>query len=235
MEIFMFFMVAIIVVVIIVVVVLYLLFNPTEEKFEYVYKKINDFPYNLRDDFLSDAEKSFYHTLKVYLEERAVVCPKVSLKDMFFVSNKSNKDYMKYFNKIAKKHVDFLLCEPKTMKPLCGIELDDSSHSRQNRIDRDLFVDKVFENAKLRIIHIPNKKGYTKEDLNAVLQIFTMQNNETKIETVQIATENVNSEIKICPKCGANMVLRTTKKGENFGKQFYGCSNYPKCKEIINL
>lgn len=33
-----------------------------------------------------------------------------------------------------------------------------------------------------------------------------------------------------CPKCGSNMVLRTTKRGENAGKQFWGCSAFPKCK-----
>lgn len=33
-----------------------------------------------------------------------------------------------------------------------------------------------------------------------------------------------------CPRCGADLVLRTAKKGPNAGNQFYGCSNYPKCR-----
>ena len=33
-----------------------------------------------------------------------------------------------------------------------------------------------------------------------------------------------------CPRCGADLVLRTAKKGPNAGSQFYGCSNYPKCR-----
>ena len=37
----------------------------------------------------------------------------------------------------------------------------------------------------------------------------------------------------ICPKCGALLVLRTAKKGINSGQQFYGCSNYPKCRYIL--
>jgi DNA topoisomerase-1 len=39
------------------------------------------------------------------------------------------------------------------------------------------------------------------------------------------------SEDKICPECGAPMVLRRSK----FGKLFYGCSRYPKCHGIINI
>lgn len=38
-----------------------------------------------------------------------------------------------------------------------------------------------------------------------------------------------------CPKCGAKLVLRTAKRGENTGKQFYGCSSYPKCRFVRNL
>lgn len=36
----------------------------------------------------------------------------------------------------------------------------------------------------------------------------------------------------LCPKCGAAMVLREVKKGENAGKQFWGCVSYPKCRGV---
>src|SRR5690554_7529672 len=35
---------------------------------------------------------------------------------------------------------------------------------------------------------------------------------------------------KICPLCGGNLVIRKSKYGE-----FYGCSNYPKCKHIEQM
>lgn len=38
-----------------------------------------------------------------------------------------------------------------------------------------------------------------------------------------------------CPRCGALMVLRTAKRGEHAGRQFYGCSRYPKCKGIVSI
>lgn len=41
-----------------------------------------------------------------------------------------------------------------------------------------------------------------------------------------------DSTIHKCPRCGGNLVLRTAKKGDNAGNQFYGCSNYPKCRYI---
>lgn len=33
-----------------------------------------------------------------------------------------------------------------------------------------------------------------------------------------------------CPSCGAALTLRTAKKGEHAGEQFYGCSRFPKCR-----
>lgn len=39
----------------------------------------------------------------------------------------------------------------------------------------------------------------------------------------------------ICPRCGSKLVLRTAKKGDNAGNQFYGCSAFPKCRYIKNI
>ena len=37
----------------------------------------------------------------------------------------------------------------------------------------------------------------------------------------------------ICPKCGAEMILRTAQKGPNVGQKFWGCSNFPKCRATV--
>lgn len=44
------------------------------------------------------------------------------------------------------------------------------------------------------------------------------------------AVDESSCHKKICPRCGSKMILRTAKKGENVGQQFFGCSNYPKCR-----
>ena len=38
-----------------------------------------------------------------------------------------------------------------------------------------------------------------------------------------------------CPKCAKPMVLRTAKTGRNAGQQFWGCSGYPGCREVVRL
>lgn len=185
-------------------------------------------PYRVTDNFLTDTEKSFYRVLRQCVGDKAVICPKVGLKDMFFISKGVGKDYMKYFGKIAQKHVDFLLCAPDTMKPICGIELDDISHTNKKSYDRDLFVEKVYEDANFELIRISSKSGYTLSEIETALTgVF---DKSKKILEVQN-----NNEPVLCPKCSMPMVIRKASKGQNSGKEFYGCSNYPRCKEIINI
>ena len=41
--------------------------------------------------------------------------------------------------------------------------------------------------------------------------------------------------IPSCPKCGKPMALRTAQKGKNAGKQFWGCTGYPECKNVTEI
>ena len=42
-------------------------------------------------------------------------------------------------------------------------------------------------------------------------------------------------QMPCCPRCGAPLVLRTARQGTRAGKQFMGCSAYPKCRYILNI
>lgn len=38
----------------------------------------------------------------------------------------------------------------------------------------------------------------------------------------------------VCPKCGSAMVLRTAGRGRNAGRQFWGCSKFPRCRGTVD-
>lgn len=75
---------------------------------------------------------------------------------------------------------------------------------------------------KILAMNIENRKDYLKKY------------EEIKSEVSTSSVISSNDEL-ICPKCGSKLVLRIAKKDTNIGNQFYGCSNYPKCKYIQNL
>lgn len=55
-----------------------------------------------------------------------------------------------------------------------------------------------------------------------------------KIQEKYYAPRDIEHENK-CPVCGGKLILRTATKGSRAGKQFWGCSNYPKCKYVQNI
>jgi hypothetical protein len=198
------------------------------------------YPYRLRDDFLSPAEQSFYMVLKNVVGEYFTICPKVSLADVFFVI-RPNENKSAY-NRINRKHVDFLVCEPKTMKPRFAIELDDSSHKRPDREERDDFVDGVFNDANFPLIRIPARTGYNTAELGVLIKQTLQQvtgglQNQQSIHDVDVSSPAPQAQPPdsrpFCPKCGVRMVLRTARQGTQTGKRFFGCPNYPKCREVI--
>ncbi len=52
-----------------------------------------------------------------------------------------------------------------SLQPVLGIELDDSSHDRKDRKERDEFVDSLFAHAGLGILHVPTARAYQAVDL----------------------------------------------------------------------
>lgn len=191
-----------------------------------------EYPYLIRDDFLSAAELSFYLVLKTTLTDRALICPKVALGDLFYAKTQDHSKFRTYTNKIDRKHVDFLVSDPLTVRPLFGVELDDKSHQRQDRQERDAFVEKVFEAAKLPLVRIPAKRAYSVSELSALLQPYLgkIPTPAPLPEILQPASTN-----PACPKCGSEMILRTAKNGANQGDKFWGCSNYPKCRGVLKF
>lgn len=190
-----------------------------------------EYPYLLRDDFLSPAERSFYLVLKHIVSDRALISPKVALGDVFYVKSNNRSKFRTYTNKIDRKHVDYLLCDPKTVQPLLGIELDDKSHQRSDRQARDEFVEMVFKAAKLPLVRIRAQRSYTISELESLLRPH-IGSNQVETPNQPVISEKESTTPR-CPKCGIEMVLRTAKKGSTQGEQFWGCSDYPRCRGVL--
>ena len=80
-----------------------------------------------------------------------IICPKVRLLDI--IKPKSGeKKYKTLLYKVQSKHVDFVICD-QNMNIKAIIELDDSSHDKPDRIERDKFVDMILRSVGYKVIH----------------------------------------------------------------------------------
>lgn len=190
-------------------------------------------PYRKRDDFLSDAELSFYKVLSLAVGDQFAILAKVAMKDLLFVQRKGleNSETKGFQNKISQKHVDFVLCEPQGMKPELVIELDDSSHSNKKAIERDQFKNSAFAAANLQLLRVKVKRSYSPEELQRQILSVVSGSNMPPKKVIEVE----ESTSQHCPKCGSEMILKKAKKGPHKGNQFWACPNFPKCKAIVPI
>jgi hypothetical protein len=125
-------------------------------------------PYEKVDSVLTAAERSFYGALCQGLDSRYQIFAKVRLSDLVAVPRGTPRA-TSYQNRINQKHVDFVLCGTTDLAPQLVIELDDSSHARQDRRKRDAFVDAALVAAGLPILHVQTQRAYTLAELRAMI------------------------------------------------------------------
>ena len=127
-------------------------------------------PYQRQEALFTDCELKFLRVLDEAAGKRFRVFGKVRMADIIGVAEEIHgKDYRRAFSRIVGKHLDFVLCDPETLAPRCAIELDDSSHERDERRARDQFVDCAMEAAGLPLIHVPVEKSYDVTELRKIL------------------------------------------------------------------
>jgi len=185
-------------------------------------------PYRLRKQFLSFTELSLLSVLLDMAEGYYVVCPKVALNDIFYIQRPNENVH--FYNKIFRKHVDFLLCEPDTMKPALGIELVRPIRREETR-SADKFMEELFMDAGLPLVHVPSGEEYELTDL---VNLFNLAIQKVKQNQPQ-QEEDVSDSVPLCPECGLMMVLRIHREGSQAGKRYYGCMNAPTCRGVVEI
>lgn len=179
--------------------------------------------YRQRADFLTPAEAAFFAVLREAVGADWHIMSKVRLADL--VHAPTGREWQSAWNKISQKHVDFVLCDPATVRPLVVLELDDRSHRRPERIERDAFVDRVFADAALPILHVPLRRNYDLRALRGQIE---------RALSLAVPTASTG-DTRQCERCGAAMRRRVARKGEHAGAVFWGCTNYPRCRHIVPI
>ena len=108
---------------------------------------------------LTKSELKFYRILKQITDKLgySLFC-QVSLYEI--IKSKNYKD----FNKIKSKSIDFVITQENCKILLC-IELDDKSHEKQKRIQRDNFINKLFQDLEIKLLRVPVQNFYNIEEL----------------------------------------------------------------------
>lgn len=115
-------------------------------------------PYVATDWLLTPTERGFYYALRQAAGVEFVIFCKVRLADIIHV--RPGPGFWQAMRPICMKHLDFVLCDPMTMRPVLAIELDDPSHERPDRAERDRFVEAALAAAQFPLIRFPASNTY---------------------------------------------------------------------------
>jgi Protein of unknown function (DUF2726) len=126
-------------------------------------------PYRRKDYLLTKAERSLFGVLSEAVKDRHFIFAKVRLADLVWLP-KGTESRQSHFNKVQSKHVDFVICDRASVRPLVCVELDDASHSESKRQTRDAFVDAALRAAGLPLIRVPARRAYNVADLQRQLE-----------------------------------------------------------------
>ena len=179
-------------------------------------------PYRLRERFLTTPEVLLYRALREMAGERYIIFAKVALDDVFSIIRPNENVH--YFNKLFRKHVDFLLCSPKSLRPQIGVELVRPVPTGGTRT-WDQFMEDLFLTAGLPLVQISSNDRYVIADIVAAFQAALNKAKQVEHRLADVARDS----IPMCPVCGKLMVLRTHRSGVQAGQLYYGCIDNPTC------
>jgi very-short-patch-repair endonuclease len=109
--------------------------------------------------------------LRVVVADRGHILAQVSLRQLLWLpgNNHSNPGRSAWQNKIAAKSVDFVICDPATLRPRLVIELDEPSHARPERQIRDEEVELMLNSAGLPFVRVITSRSYNTRELAATI------------------------------------------------------------------
>lgn len=185
-------------------------------------------PYRLREPFLSSTELALFRTLLELMGDRYWICPKVSLNDIFYIVRPNENVH--FFNKFFRKHVDFFLCDLQTLAPAFGVDIVRPISKNEAR-ESDRFLEDLFTNAGLPLVHVPSSESYDPSDVINLFQLAVIQIGGTAPLRIERPTDYVPN----CPVCGKMMVLRFDRNGSGIGRKYYGCMDSPRCMGVVSI
>jgi hypothetical protein len=106
-----------------------------------------EYAYRLKDYLMTAPERACFNALRDAMSGEYYVFPQIHL-DALLRPTMNGRDGVYAWRHINQKSVDFVLCN-RELRPLLAIELDDWSHERRDRIERDRIVEALFKESAL--------------------------------------------------------------------------------------
>lgn len=130
--------------------------------------KKSQYKYYAKPYVMTSRENECFKILNEIFSSKWFVVPQVHLSALLDYRVKG-QNWNAAFRHINGKSVDFVLIGKESYKVICVIELDDSTHSRPHRIERDVEIERMFKEARIPLARISKFESMTKPEIAKVV------------------------------------------------------------------
>ncbi len=128
------------------------------------------FAYRPKPQLFTPAETLFLHVLDQALGKHYRVFGKVRVADVLdAAASEDTRQWQDSFDRIKAKHFDYVVCSADSLDLKLAVELDDSSHQRPDRAERDAFLEKACRMAEFPLVRFPVQRSYAAHDVQGRL------------------------------------------------------------------
>ncbi len=137
------------------------------------------YAYTPRNSLMTRREGEFFWKLQNVTQDRYFIFPQVHLSSLLDHRIKGQV-WSHAFRHINGKSVDYVLCSKTTLQPVYAVELDDRSHDKADRIERDIEVEHIFQEANIPLVRFRDYRELSEEDIARTFsQTHKLANSET--------------------------------------------------------
>lgn len=111
------------------------------------------YTYARKEYFLTQREAECYKQLVSMIGNEYFIFAQVSFGSLLD-ERKPGQNWKAARAHINRKSVDFLLCDKQFISPKLAIELDDSTHNRPDRVERDQTVEDILREAGIPLLRV---------------------------------------------------------------------------------
>lgn len=116
--------------------------------------------------FDSKTEGTFYAALIKIVGDKLVVMAQVGMEAVINVKRDAPSNVaFGLRQRINSRRIDFLLCDPGTLKPRLAIELDGKGHNSEKQRGQDAIRDKTFAAAGVPLLRVKVAKTYDLQEV----------------------------------------------------------------------
>jgi len=117
---------------------------------------------------ISRPEHEFFDILVEVMGNKYYVFPQIHLSNI--LDNKIvGQNWKGAFRHIDEKSVDYVICDKAYIKPLLAIELDDRTHEKEDRKERDAEVKRILDQVGLPFLIFENHGSFNKEEIKKII------------------------------------------------------------------